>query len=67
MDDGDDSTTRRSPPIPLIKDNHDGKLGKDFVKIKPRKDPSSPMSDLHDLKMSLFDNDDSEDFCFVCS
>ena len=50
------------PPIPLIKEKHDGNSEKYFVKLKIRKDPTSPMSDLYEFKMSLFDNGYPEDF-----
>ena len=48
--------------IPLIKENHDGKSDKDFVKIKQSRDPMSPTSDLYEFKMSLFDNGEPEEF-----
>ena len=50
-----------SPPIPLIKENHDGKSDKDFVKIKQRRDPTPSTSDLYEFKMYLFDNGDLEE------
>ena len=53
------------PPIPLIKENHDGKSEKDFVKVKLHRDAMSPTSDLYDFKMSFFDNDKPEEFLFV--
>ena len=46
------------PPITLIKENHDGKSEKYFVKLKLRRDPTSPTSDIYEFKMSLFDNGD---------
>ena len=49
------------PPIPLIKEKHDGKSEKYFVKIKLRIDPMSSTSDLYESKMSLFDNGDLEE------
>ena len=48
--------------IPLVKENHDGKSDKDFVKIKLRRNPMSPTSDLYEFKMSLFDNGEPEEF-----
>ena len=51
------------PLIPLIKEKHDGKSDKYFVKLKLRRDPTSPTSDLCEFKMSLFDNVDLEEFC----
>ena len=44
------------PLIPLVKENHDDKSGKYFVKIKLRRDPTSSTSDLYEFKISLFDN-----------
>ena len=46
------------PPIPLSKENHDGKSEKYFVKLKLRRDPTSPTSDIYEFKMYLFDNGD---------
>ena len=48
--------------IPLIQENHDGKSEKDFVKLKLRRDPTLPTSDLYEFKMSLFENSESEEF-----
>ena len=56
MDDGEDSTTRRAPPIPPIKKTNDGNSDKYFVKLKLRKDPISPTSDLYEVKIAFFDN-----------
>ena len=50
------------PTIPLIKEKHDDKSDKYFVKLKLRRDPTSPSSDLYEFKMSLFDNGNSEYF-----
>ena len=36
-----------------------------FVKLKLHRDATSPTSDLDDLKMSLFDNDEPEEFLLV--
>ena len=55
------------PTIPLIKENHNGKADKDSVKLKLRRDPTSPTSDLHEFKMSLFDNGDPEEFLLFFS
>ena len=51
-----------TPFIPLIKENNDGKSDKDFVKLKLRRYPTSPMSDLYEFKMSLFVNGEPEEF-----
>ena len=48
--------------IPLIKENHDRKSNKYSVKLKLRKDPISPTSDLYEFKMSLFENGEPEEF-----
>ena len=48
------------PPIPLIKETHDGKSDKYFVKLKLRRYPTSSRSDLYEFKMSLFDNGNPE-------
>ena len=42
------------PQIILIKEKRDGKLDKYFVKLKMRRDPTLPTSDLYEFKMSLF-------------
>ena len=57
------------PPIPLVKEKHDGKSNKYFVKLKLRRYTTSPTLDLYEFKMSLFDNGDTEEFCcsFVTS
>ena len=52
-------------PFLLIKFNHDGKSDKTIVKIKLRRDPTLPTSDLYELKMSFFENGDPEEFFFV--
>ena len=44
------------PPILLIKENHDGKSEKYFVKLKLRRYTTSPTLDLYGFKISLFDN-----------
>ena len=50
------------PPITLIKEKHNGKSDKDFVKLKLRRDPTFSMSDLYEFKMSLFENGEPEEF-----
>ena len=50
------------PPIPIIKENHDGKSDKYSVKIKLRKYPTLSTLDLYEFKMSLFDNGEPEKF-----
>ena len=56
-----------TPPIPFIKSKNGGKLYKDCVKIKMRRDPTSEKLDLHEFKISLFDNGDMEMFFFFIS
>ena len=55
------------PPIPLIQETYYGKSDKYFVKLKLRRDPTSSTSDLYEFKMSLFDNDETEDFLLFVS
>ena len=50
------------PPIPLIKEKHDGKSDKDSIKLKMHRDPTSLMLDLYEFKMPLFDNGDIDEF-----
>ena len=58
----------KPPPIPLIQETYDGKSGKDVVKLKLRRDPTSYTSDLYESKMSLFDNGKPEEFLlFMCN
>ena len=54
-------------PIPLNKGKYDGKLDKDFVRLKFLRDPTSSTSDLCEFKMYFFDNGDTEDFLFFVS
>ena len=49
-------------PINLLKELHDGKSDKDFVKLKLRIDPTSSTSDLYEFKISLFYNGEMEEF-----
>ena len=56
------------PPIPLIKENNDGKPDKDFVKLKLCRYPTLPTYDLYELRMSFFDNVKLEEFLLlVCN
>ena len=50
------------PPMPLIKSKNDEKPDKYFVNIKLRRYPTPEKSDLYELKMSLFDKGDTEEF-----
>ena len=50
------------PPIPLIKESHDGKSDNGFVKLKLLRYPTFPMSDLYEFKISFFDNGEPEEF-----
>ena len=52
----------KSPPIPLIKNNHNHKSDKDLVKIKLCRYPTSSSSDLYKFKMDMFDNGEPEEF-----
>ena len=54
------------PPIPLIQETHYGKSDKYFVKIKLRRDPTLSTLDLYELKMSLFENGNPEEFYCLC-
>ena len=51
-------------PIPLIKVIYDGKSENDFIKLKLHRYPTSSMSDLYAVRMSLFENSDPEEFLF---
>ena len=51
------------PPISLIKVKYDGK--QIFCKLKLHRDPTSSIPDLYELKISLFDNGDPQEFLFV--
>ena len=51
-----------TPPIPLIKEKHNGNSDKYFVKLKLCRVPTSPTSDLYEFKISLFDNGEPEEF-----
>ena len=62
VDDGDGPNSRRAPPLPLMKENNNGKSERDFVKLKLRRYPTSSMSDLCEFKMSLFHNGKPEEF-----
>ena len=53
------------PSIPLIKEKNHGKSDKYFVKLKLRRDPTLPTSDLYDLKMFFFDNGEPEEFWLI--
>ena len=55
------------PPIPLIKEKHDGKSDKYFVKLKLCRDLTSPTSDIYELKISLFENRKPEEFFLFVS
>ena len=44
------------PSIPLIQETDNGKIDRDFVKLKLCRDPMLSTSDLYKLKMSLFEN-----------
>ena len=50
------------PSIPLMKENHDGKSDKYFVKLKMRRDTTLPTLELYEFKMSLFDNGKPKEF-----
>ena len=48
--------------IPLIKEKHNGKSDNDSVKLKLRRDPTLPTSDLYEFKIYLFHNGHPEEF-----
>ena len=50
------------PLIPLIREDNDGKSDKYFVKLKLRRDPTSSTSELYEVKISLFENGEPEEF-----
>ena len=50
------------PSIPLIQETYNGKMDKDFVKLKMRRYPTLSTLDLYDFKTSLFENGDPEEF-----
>ena len=50
------------PPIPLIKETHDGKSNKDFVELKLCRDPTPFTLDLYEIKMALFERGELEEF-----
>ena len=50
------------PPIPPIKEKHDVKSDKYFVKLKLLRYPTLYTSDLYEFKMSLFDNGEPGEF-----
>ena len=56
----------KPPPTPRIKRKNNYKLGKDFVKIKLSRDPTSENLDLYEFKLSLFDNGDQEEYFVLC-
>ena len=51
------------PPIPLNKIKNDDIKDKYCVKIELRRDPTSQKLDLYELRMALFDNSETEEFC----
>ena len=50
------------PPTPLIKSNQNDKSGKDFVKLKLRRDQTSAKSNPYEFEIDFFDNGELEDF-----
>ena len=46
----------------VIKENHNGKSDKYFVKLKLHRDTTSSTSDLYEFKISLFDNGEPKEF-----
>ena len=51
-----------SPHIPLNKEKHNCKLEKYSVKLKLRRDPAFPTSDLYEFKIYLLENGELEKF-----
>ena len=50
------------PSIPTIRGKHDDKSGKDFIKLKLRRDLTSEKLDPYEFKITLFKNGDPEEF-----
>ena len=50
------------PLIKTIKGKYDGKLDMDIIKLKLHRDPTFSTSDLYEFSMSLFDNENPEEF-----
>ena len=50
------------PLITLIKNKHDDKSDKDFVKLKLGRDLTSATSELYEFNIALFDNGNPEEF-----
>ena len=48
--------------INLIKETCNGNSGKDFVKLKLRRDPTSITTDIYEFKISLFEHGDPKEF-----
>ena len=51
-----------TPPVPFIKETSTSKSDVDYVKLNMRRDPTSSTSDIYEFRMSLFDQDDPEEF-----
>ena len=62
MEYGNSTSAYVSTPYPTNKSKNDEKLDSNFVKIKLRMDPTSENSDLYELKTTLFDNGNPEEF-----
>ena len=45
-----------------MQSKHGDKLDKEFVRLKFCRDPTSEKSDPYDFKMTLFENEDPEEF-----
>ena len=50
------------PTITLIKETSTGTSDGDYAKLNMHRDPTSSTSDIYEFRMSLFDQDDPEDF-----
>ena len=55
-----------TPTIPLMKETHNSKSNKYFIKLKLRRYPTSSTLDLYEFKISLFENVKPE-VLFVCN
>ena len=62
MELGENQAHVEPPPINLIKETCNGKLDKDFIKLKHCRDPTSITLDLYEFNISLFVYGDTEEF-----
>ena len=62
VESGGITNARGSSTNPLIKSNQNDKSGKDFVKLKLRRDQTSAKSNPYEFEIDFFDNGELEDF-----